>query len=93
MSKKRRQYSSEFKAKVALAALSGEETVAQIAARYQIHPTMVTTWKRTLLEGATEVFDKGSGSRKTQEVSTDDLYRQIGQLKVELDFLARKSRL
>ena len=92
MSKKRRQYSSEFKAKVALAALSGEETVAQIAARYQIHPTMVTTWKRTLLEGATEVFDKGSGSRKTQEVSTDDLYRQIGQLKVELDFLARKSR-
>ena len=92
MSKKRKQYSSEFKAKVALSALSGEETVAQIAARYQIHPTMVTAWKRTLLEGAAEVFDKGTNSRKGNEISTDDLYRQIGQLKVELDFLAGKSR-
>jgi transposase len=74
-------HSSEFKAKVALAALSGEETVAQSAARYQIHPTLVTAWRRTLLEGASEVFDKGSGSRSANEPSSDELYRQIGQLK------------
>ncbi len=56
MSRKRKQYSSEFKAKVALAALKNEETVAQLAARYEVHPTMIHTWKRNLLEGAANIF-------------------------------------
>lgn len=91
MSKKRKQYSPEFKAKVALAALGGDETVAQIAARYEVHPTMVNTWKRALQEGAADLFDQGPKSHKETEATVDELYRQIGQLKVERDFFARKS--
>jgi transposase len=90
MSKKRKQHSSQFKAKVALAALQNEETTAQLASRFDIHPTMISTWKRQLLDSAAELFDKSHKSRKQVEVQVDDLYRQIGQLKVENDFLARK---
>ncbi len=56
---KRRQYSSEFKAKVALSALRNEQTIAELAARYEIHPTMINSWKRNLLEGAADIFGKG----------------------------------
>ena len=81
MSRKRRQYSSEFKAKVALAALKGEQTTSEIAARFEIHPTMVSQWKRELLDNATGVFEsKSSGktAQKTQE-EIDTLYREIGK--------------
>jgi len=61
MSKKRKQYSSEFKAKVALAAIQGEETVPQLASRYGIHPTQINSWKRHLIEQAAELF-AGSGA-------------------------------
>ena len=90
MSKKRKQHGAQFKAKVALAALQNEETTAQLASRFGIHPTMVTTWKRQLIEKAAELFDKNHKSRKQAEAQADELYRQIGQLKVENDFLARK---
>ena len=90
MSKKRKQHSAQFKAKVALAALTNEETTAQLSSRFNIHPTMISTWKRLLVVGAPELFDKGHKSRKQVEAQADDLYRQIGQLKVENDFLARK---
>jgi transposase len=90
MSKKRKQHSSQFKAKVALAALQNEETTAQLASRFDIHPTMISTWKRLLLDNAAELFDKNHKSRKQVEGQLDELYRQIGQLKVENDFLARK---
>jgi len=90
MSKKRKQHSAQFKAKVALAALQNEETTAQLAIRFGIHPTMVTTWKRELIENAAELFDKHHKSRKQAEAQADELFRQIGQLKVENDFLARK---
>ncbi len=93
MSRKRKQYSSEFKAKVALAALKDEETVAQLAARFEIHPTMIHTWKRNLLEGAAKIFDKGHKIDKQSEVKVDELYRHIGKLKVERDFLSRKLSL
>jgi transposase-like protein len=93
MSRKRKQYSSEFKAKVALAALKEDETVAQLAARYEIHPTMIHTWKRNLLEGAANIFDKGNKIDKQSEAKVDELYRHIGQLKVERDFLSRKLSL
>ncbi len=59
MSRKRKQYNPGFKAKVALAALKNEETVAQLAARYDVHPTVIHTWKRNLLEGVADIFDKG----------------------------------
>jgi len=90
MSKKRRQHSAQFKAKVALAALQNEETTAQLAVRFGVHPTMITAWKRQLLEGASELFDKNHQSKKEIEGRVDELYPQIGQLKVENDFLARK---
>jgi transposase len=90
MSKKRKQHSSQFKAKVALAALQNEETTAQLASRFDIHPTMISTWKRQLLDSAADLFDKNQKSRKQVEGQLDELYRQIGQLKVENDFLARK---
>jgi transposase-like protein len=90
MGKKRKVHSPEFKAKVALAALKNEETAAQLASRFGVHPTMISTWKRQLLEGAADLFDKGHKSRKDAEAQTAELFRQIGQLKVENDFLARK---
>ena len=90
MGKKRKKYSPEFKAKVALAALKNEETTAELAQRFGVHPTMISTWKRSLLEGAADIFDKGTRSRKHTEEKIDELYRQIGKLKVENDFLSRK---
>jgi transposase len=94
MSKKRRQYSAQLKAKVALEAVRGEKTVAEIAAQYEIHPTMIHNWKRHLLEGARELFEP---QNQTQDLDNDteaqvaELYRQIGQLKVERDFLVSRS--
>lgn len=90
MSMKRKKYGPEFKAKVALAALKNEETTAELAQRFGVHPTMISAWKRSLLQGAAEIFDKGNQSRKQVDNKIDDLYRQIGQLKVENDFLSRK---
>lgn len=90
MGKKRKKYSSEFKAKVALAALKNEETAAELAQRFGVHPTMISTWKLSLLEGATDIFDKAPNSRKQTDEKIDELHRQIGKLKVENDFLSRK---
>lgn len=93
MSKKRKKYPSEFKAKVALAALKNEETMSELSARFGVHPTMINNWKRTLLDNASVLFDKGQKSQKEKEAETNELFRQIGQLKVENDFLARKLSL
>ena len=88
--RKRKQYSPEFKAKVALAALKNEKTVAELAAQYEIHPTMINTWKRNLLNGAADVFDTNRNQKKHMDTKVDELYRQIGKLKVENDFLSKK---
>ena len=93
MGKKRNKYNAEFKAKVALAALKNEETASELASRFGVHPTMISTWKRTLLEGAADIFDKGQKSRKQTEAQMDELYRQIGRLQVERDFLSKKLSL
>ena len=90
MSNKRKRYAPAFKAKVALAALKNEETIAELAQRFELHPTMITSWKRALMDGATDIFDKGHKSHKRVKGQIDELYRHIGQLKVERDFLARK---
>ena len=90
MSNKRKRYAPTFKAKVALAALKNEEPIAELAQRFSLHPTLITSWKRALMDGATDIFDKGHKTHKQVEGQIDELYRHIGQLKVERDFLARK---
>jgi len=94
MSKKRRQYSAEFKAKIAIAAIRGEKTASELASQYEIHPTMLNTWKRQLLENASTLFDSGKSAHQESseaKAEVDELYRQIGKLKVERDFLAERS--
>ena len=92
MSKERRKHSPSFKAKVALEAVKGQETVAQLAARYEVHPGQIQAWKKALLEGASGVFNGNYGKwQKSDEALVARLYQQIGQLKVERDFLAERS--
>jgi len=94
MSNKRKQYSPQFKAKVALEAVRGEKTISELASQYEVHPTMINNWKRQLLEEASSFFEKGSETSQTnesQQSQIDELYRQIGKLKVERDFLADRS--
>ena len=90
MGKMRKRHSPQFKTKVALSAIQNDETIAQVASRFGVHPTMVSTWKRQMLEGAADIFGKNHNSRKQAQSQTDELYRQIGKLKVENDFLSRK---
>ena len=87
--KKRKQYSAAFKAKVALETLKEEKTTAEIASQYEVHPTLVNNWRRELLENLPQVFEDGrkKSSDRDQVALTDRLYKQIGQLKVEVDFL------
>lgn len=88
MKDNRRKHSPSFKAKVALEALKGEETVVQIAARYEIHPNLVTKWKKSVQDEASLIFSKEYKNKKKEDENlVARLYQQIGQLKVENDFL------
>ena len=87
MGVKRKQHSAQFKAQVAMAALSGEKTLAELAAEYEIHPTMISTWKQELVKRADELFERGNKNAADPQKVIDDLHRKIGQLQVERDFL------
>ena len=92
MSKGRRKHSPAFKAKVALEVLKGEETVAQLAARYEVHPGQIQAWKKALVEGASGVFGNGKEQKGRNDAAlVARLYQEIGQLKVERYFLAERS--
>jgi len=94
MAKARRNYSDKFKTKVALEALKEQLTISETAKKYEIHPNIVTQWKKRLLEGAESVFqDKRKNKDSSDEELVDTLYRQIGQLKVETDWLKKKTGL
>jgi transposase len=88
----RRKFDGAFQARVALEAIQGEATLGELASRYQVHPNQITKWKKQALEGLPGLFaDKRSSGRQDKENSEDELYRQIGKLKVELDWLKKKS--
>ena len=92
MSQGRRKHSPAFKAKVALEALKGQETVAQLAARYEVHPGQIQAWKKSLTEGASGVFGNGKEQKSRNDAALiARLYQEIGQLKLERDFLAERS--
>jgi len=89
----RRQYEASFKAKVAFEAAKGEKTMAQLAGEYGVHPNQIGRWKAELLEKLPELFsDRRKRVDKDREETEAELYRQIGQLKVELDWLKKKSQ-
>jgi transposase-like protein len=88
----RKKHSAEFKAKIALEALKGLRTVNEIALEAGVHPSQVALWKKQLMEEIPNLFASNRGQKeKSQEDLTDLLYQQIGQLKVELDWVKKKS--
>ena len=94
MKGKRRQHGADFKARVALAALKGDRTINEVAAHYEVHPAMVTTWKQEALAGLPGLFARRSRKDEAAaEVQQAGLYEQIGRLKVELDWLKKSSLL
>lgn len=94
MIKKRPTHDAVFKAKVALEAVKGEKMIAQLASQYGVHPNQIGQWKKKLLEDLPALFsDKRNRQDNGHEELEAELYRQIGQLKVELEWLKKKSRL
>jgi len=94
MRRQRRRFTAQFKAKVALEAVRGEKTVAQLAGEYEVHVNQISQWKRQLLDSLPEVFGRRREvDAADQETLTARLYQEIGQLKVELDWLKKKSGL
>jgi len=91
MGRTRKNHAKEFKAKVALDAIKGVQTLSELAARYKVHPTQIAQWKKHLVEGAPQVFERGhAGGAIDPEGLTAPLYQEIGRLKMELDFLQKK---
>lgn len=91
MPPKRKSFSKEYKAKVALEAIKGYRQVNEIAQEYSVHPNQVAKWKKQLLENMSDVFDNKRGRRAPEDKSKiDQLYQQIGKLQVELDWLKKK---
>jgi putative transposase len=91
MARKRRSFSGAFKAKVALAACRGDKTTAQLAAEYEVHVGQITAWKKQLLEGVAELFDDGRKRATEDAADEEELYEQIGRLKMEVEWLKKKA--
>lgn len=93
MATKRKRYSAEFKAKAALEAIRGVQTLSELGARFKVHPMQIAQWKRTAVEQLAEVFQKGRPRAGDGEVEREALFEQIGRLKVELDWIKKKAGL
>ena len=92
----RKNYDKGFKSKIAIEAIRGEKTIQEISIAYEIHPNLVSNWKAQLLEGAETIFERSSEGNTGVEIEAekkqDELYRQVGKLQVENDFLKKKYR-
>lgn len=88
----RKHYDKEFKARVALEAIKGEKTIQEIGTIYQVHPNLVALWKKQVVEKASGLFEKDAKDKEAQEAThkEEELYKQIGQLQVENEFLKKK---
>lgn len=89
MSKKRRNHSPEFKSKVALAAIKGDETLSELARRYNVNANLIVKWKKTLLDNSAEVFASGKGLAPDRESEIKSLQAKIGEITMENDFLSK----
>lgn len=92
MKQKRRNFTSSFKTKVVLEALKERETIQELAVKYEIHPNQITTWKKQFLDNADAAFNQDSSNEELERArgQLDELYKQIGQMKVETDWLKKK---
>ena len=89
---KRKRYTKEFKAKVALEAVKGQKTANEITSEYEVHVSQVNSWKKQLLEAAPEVFGRGRDREAAErDAERDRLYQQIGKLQVEVEWLKKKT--
>ena len=88
MGAKRKQHSAQFKAQVAMAAMAGDKTLAELSSEFGVHPTMISTWKQELAKHAGDIFERGNKKAADPQKVIDNLHRKIGQLQVERDFLA-----
>jgi transposase-like protein len=97
MNKTRRKHSAEFKTRVVLDMLKGVQTVSELASKHGVHPSQMTKWKQVFLEKASEIFSDsssgGNSKEKARDKVEDELYKKIGQLQVELDWLKKKSEI
>ena len=87
MKRKRRNHSANFKAKVALAVIRGDKTLAELSEQFDVHQNQIQDWRRKLLDQADQVFDRGAGSPSESEHKVKELHAKIGQLTMERDFL------
>ena len=92
MNSKRRRHSASFKTKIVLEMLKGSGTVSELASKFEVHPTMITKWRKEFLEKAPGIFsDNSSKQQKCHEQETEELYKKIGQLQMELDWLKKNT--
>jgi transposase len=85
---KRRQFSAEFKAKVAIEALKEQQTLQELAQKHEVHPNQISSWKQEFLQNSASLFTKGN--KREEREDTARLYEEIGRLKVEVDFLKKR---
>ena len=90
----KRKFSKDFKAKVAIEALKGNQTIRELSIKYQVHPNMISSWKKSLLERIPEIFSEGQkNGLEDQDRKVQQLFQEVGELQYELSWLKKKSGL